>query len=69
MTKIDISFGEISNNNIKYPPMYSKMARGRMAGFIIREQLTTPEQIKSFKLDGYSFNAEFSSSNKFLFTR
>lgn len=66
---INLIFGEIDNNTYKSPPMYSKMARGRMAGFIIREFITKPEDLKNFNLDGYRFNKEFSNDNKFVFTR
>ncbi len=68
-SKIDIAFGEISNKKIKYPPMYSKMARGKMAGYIVRKMISSPEKLKKFNLDGYTFNSEYSNSNYFLFTR
>ena len=66
---IDIVFGEMKGNILKSPPMYSKMARGKLAGYIIRQKITKPEQIKLFNLDGYTFNMEFSSDIKFVFTR
>ena len=66
---IDISFGELSDGSIKSPPMYSKMARGSLAGYIIRNLITEPEKIKSFDIDGYTFNIELSNDSKFVFTR
>ena len=66
---IDIVFGEIKGDIFKSPPMYSKMARGKLAGYLIRQKITKPEQIKLFNLDGYTFNMEFSSDIKFVFTR
>ena len=66
---LNISFGEISNNQIKYPPMYSKMARGLMAGYIIRNYITEPEELKAFNLDSYKFNENVSNKNHFIFNR
>jgi len=66
---IDISFSEINNNILTSPPMYSKIARGKMTGFIIRNFLTVPEEIKKYNLDGYSFNNYLSSDNSYIFTR
>ncbi len=66
---INISFGEIINNTVKYPPMYSKMARGKMAGYIIRNFINKSEQIKYFDLDGYKYNKDFSNEVSYVFTR
>lgn len=68
-TVINITFGEITNNLIKSPPMYSKIARGLMAGYIIRNLLTTADQLKDFQIDNYKFNPNYSNSNNFTFTR
>ena len=66
---IKIYFSELSSNKRTSPPMYSKIARGKMTGFIIRNFLTSPEQIKKFDLDGYSFNNYLSTELKYIFTR
>jgi len=66
---INISFGEIINNTIKYPPMYSKMARGEMAGFIVRNFLKFPEHLKGFNINNYSYNNKLSSVDNYIFTR
>ena len=66
---IDISFSEFNNKILTSPPMYSKIARGKMTGFIIRNFLTNPDQIKKYNLDGYSFNTNLSSKNNYIFTR
>lgn len=66
---IDLYFGEISENQIKFPPMYSKIARGKMTGYIIRNLLTEPEKIKNFNIDNYCFDSKLSTKNKFIFTR
>lgn len=66
---IDISFGELADSSIKSPPMYSKMARGTLTGYIIRNLITEPEKIKKFDSDGYTFNTKLSKDSKFVFTR
>lgn len=66
---IDFYFGEITENQIKFPPMYSKIARGKMSGYIIRNLLTEPEKIKNFNIDNYCFDSKLSTKNKFIFTR
>jgi hypothetical protein len=47
----------------------AKKARGLMASYIIRNQLTDVEDIKSFDADGYRFNAGLSSEDDWVFTR
>lgn len=66
---IDISFGEMKGGKFTSPPMYSKIARGKLSGYIIRNKVTEPEQIKSFNSDGYTFNVKLSNDSNFLFTR
>jgi len=66
---IDIVFGEKHDNTYKSPPMYSKIARGKMAGYIIRNFITDSEKIKRFNLDGYKYNGTLSIDNKLIFTR
>jgi uncharacterized protein len=66
---IDISFAELSDNQLKSPPMYSKIARGRLAGYILRNLITDTEKIKKFNLDNYSFNKKYSNDKQFIFTR
>lgn len=68
-TIINFSFGEITNNEIKYPPMYSKIARGKMTGYILRNFLTETDQIKNFDTDNYKFNSRLSNKNHYIFTR
>jgi cytoplasmic iron level regulating protein YaaA (DUF328/UPF0246 family) len=47
----------------------AKKARGLMSRFIIQHRISDPETIKAFNLADYSFNAELSSQNEFVFTR
>jgi hypothetical protein len=49
--------------------IYAKKARGMLSRYIIQHQFTKPEDIKSFKDDGYKFNKTLSNGNKWVFTR
>lgn len=47
--------------------IYTKMARGEMTRYIIKNRITNPEQLKSFSWEGFEFHEELSDSNKFVF--
>ena len=49
--------------------MYAKKARGQMAAFILKNKITTLEQIKSYSEGGYTFNEELSKDLDLVFTR
>lgn len=66
---INVTFKENKNGTYKIIAIYAKKARGTMANFIVKNQLTNLEQLKNFNLDGYSFNTEFSSPEDLVFTR
>ncbi len=53
----------------KIIPIYSKIARGTMANFIIKNQITKPEDLKNFHEDGYKFNSKESTESALVFTR
>ena len=40
-----------------------------MSRYIIQHQLTDPEQLKAFDVDGYYFDAENSTELEFVFKR
>ncbi|MDH5571385.1 MAG: peroxide stress protein YaaA [Gammaproteobacteria bacterium] len=62
-------FKDYKNGEYKMIGIYAKKARGTMSRFIIQNQLTEPEDIKSFDLDGYQFSSKNSTANKWVFTR
>ncbi len=62
-------FMEFKNGKEKIISFYAKNARGAMARFIIQNKLQSEEDLKKFNLDGYIFNAEKSSEDKFVFIR
>ena len=63
------SFKEYKNGEYKMIGIYAKKARGMLSRYIIQNQLTEPEQIKTFDLDGYKFNKKLSNKTNLVFTR
>ena len=51
------------------PATHAKMARGKMARFIVKNRLTAPEQLSLFEEDGYCFSPELSTSSRYVFSR
>ena len=62
-------FKDLRNGQYKMISFFAKKARGVMARYIIDNQLTDPEQLKSFTASGYYFSAEQSSGNNLVFLR
>lgn len=62
-------FKDWKNGQYKMMGVYAKKARGQLSRFVIQNKLTNPEDMKDFDVDGYGFNEEMSSGNKWVFTR
>jgi uncharacterized protein len=63
------AFKDWKNGQYKMISFFAKKARGLMARYIIQNQITDVEQLKSFDLAGYTFNADLSKGNDLTFTR
>lgn len=66
---MNIKFQELKNGNYKTIAIFSKLARGLMARYIIDTNAKTLEDIKGFDYDNYRFTEKFSSENELVFTR
>ncbi len=66
---ISPEFKDLKNGQYKIISFYAKKARGLMTRFIIQNQLTDPNDLKAFDLDGYYYNNQLSKENKPVFTR
>ena len=62
-------FKEHKGDGYKVVSFFAKRARGAMSAHIIRNRLRDVEAIKTFKDDGYRFNALFSTADDWVFTR
>lgn len=62
-------FYETKGDEQKVIVVYTKKARGLMTSFILRNQLTNPDDIKLFDYEGYNFAPDLSDNEKFTFIR
>lgn len=72
VVKTDIytaNFKQLKNGEYKTIAIFSKKARGMMTRFIIDNNITDINDLKSFNYDGYFFHESLSSKKEFIFTR
>jgi cytoplasmic iron level regulating protein YaaA (DUF328/UPF0246 family) len=62
-------FKDWRGDSYKVVTIYAKHQRGAMTRFIIQNRLTDVEDIKAYDLNGYHYNADESTSEKWVFTR
>jgi uncharacterized protein len=63
------SFKEHKDGQYQMISFFAKKARGLMSRFIIQNQITDPEEIKAFDLEGYFYNNQLSKGDNWVFTR
>lgn len=68
---IDFEFLQYQPDTERFKPItvYIKKARGVMARYIIRNAVTNTEALKAFADEGYWYNEQLSTENKFVFVR
>tara|TARA_R110000868_G_scaffold92100_4_gene255277 strand:- start:11078 stop:11851 length:774 start_codon:yes stop_codon:yes gene_type:complete len=62
-------FKEVKVGVAKVISFSAKRARGMMARYMIDNRLDSPEDLKSFDLDGYRYQNDLSNDNEWVFTR
>jgi len=62
-------FKEIKKGKIRTLGMFAKRARGMMGKFIVNNRLKSPDGLKRFNEQGYSYKHELSNTEKWVFTR
>ena len=62
-------FKEYNNGSHKMVMMYAKNARGKMARYIIENEIKIEDDLKKYNLDGYHFDEKLSTSTDWLFVR
>ena len=63
------TFKEFKNGDYKVIMVFAKRARGLMARYIVDNNISNPEDLKLFDVDGYSFNVNMSTEDDWVFTR
>lgn len=66
---IECVFQDEKNQQYKIISFFAKRARGLMARFIVENQITQAEKIKSFELEGYRYFEPASTDKKWVFRR
>lgn len=62
-------FEDEKNGQYKVISFYAKKARGLMVRYAAQHQLTDPNQLKDFNLDGYHFVQKVSDDTNWVFRR
>ncbi|MBF0287089.1 MAG: peroxide stress protein YaaA [SAR324 cluster bacterium] len=62
-------FKEKKGDTYKVVAVRAKRARGRMTRYIIKNQIRSPESIKSFSEMGYRYHSKLSKKNEWIFCR
>ena len=62
-------FGEEKDGKVMEKGTMCKMARGEMVRYMAQNQISTPEQLKSFNSLNYRFDASRSDDNTYIFLR
>ncbi len=63
------AFKELKDGEYKMIGIYAKRARGLLSRYIIQNQLSDIEDIKSFDIAGYKYNKKLSKDNNWVFSR
>lgn len=64
---LTLSFKQNKGCKLKTIAIYAKRARGAMVNFMITHKISLPEELKKFTTGGYSFSAEQSTANEWVF--
>lgn len=62
-------FRDEKNGQYKMISFFAKKARGRMTAWLLQNRIRHPDDIRSFDVDGYCFNADLSRADEPVFTR
>jgi cytoplasmic iron level regulating protein YaaA (DUF328/UPF0246 family) len=66
---VECVFQEYKDGKYKIISFFAKKARGLMVRYAIEQRLMTPEQLRSFDVDGYAYAAEEYSAERLVFRR
>lgn len=62
-------FYDFKNGQYKVISFFAKKARGTMARYICDEQITDPEKLKAFDVNGYLYSESMSKGQQWVFLR
>ena len=62
-------FKDFKNGKLKVISFFAKKARVKMCRFIIKNKLTSINELQEFNCDGYLFDKNLSTDSEFIYTR
>ncbi|MGN1155022.1 MAG: peroxide stress protein YaaA [Agathobacter sp.] len=62
-------FGELAKGKVVQKGTYAKMARGEMVRYMAEKRVTNLEEVKGFNRLDYTFSAELSTEQEYVFLR
>jgi hypothetical protein len=62
-------FKDFKNGSYRVVALYAKRARGRMTGFILKNAITDPDDLKRFDAEGYRYRPKMSTLQNWVFAR
>ncbi len=65
---IDFQFLQYKGDKLKQVVIYTKMARGEMVRYMMDNNISNPEFLKTFEWGGYSFNNALSTNDVWVWT-
>lgn len=68
-TIVNPVFKDFKNGNYKIISFYAKKARGLMAKYQLKNEISTIDEIKAFNENGYYFNQDMSNDTNLVFVR
>ncbi len=68
-TIITPEFKDYKDGKLKMISFFAKKARGLMVRYIVDQAIESPDEIKNFNYEGYQWDSNLSSENKWVFTR
>lgn len=66
---VQCEFKEKKNGKLSIVSTYAKLARGKMAGFIVRNGVKKIDQLQAFNEDGYNYEPSLSNEREWVFVR
>ena len=62
-------FKEFKNGEYKIVMIFAKHARGAMARYIVQNEISNPEDLKNYNVNGYSYDEKQSTATEWVFVR
>ncbi len=63
---IDFVFLQVKGDKLRQVVVYTKMARGEMLRYMVDNSINRSEELKAFEWGGYRYNAELSTTDKWV---